>query len=82
VQTILINIFGGIMKCDTIAEGIIKAAEMVNLRVPLVCRLTGTNADRANEMLEKYSQKLKITTATDLDDAAQKSAKLVSAIAK
>jgi len=44
VETILINIFGGIMKCDVIAEGIMKAAKLVNLRVPLVCRLYGTNA--------------------------------------
>jgi succinyl-CoA synthetase beta subunit len=44
VNTILINIFGGIMKCDVIAKGIIEAAKLVDLRVPLVCRLTGTNA--------------------------------------
>lgn len=52
VEAILINIFGGIMKCDTIAEGIIKAAELVDLKLPLVCRLTGTNADKANKMLK------------------------------
>lgn len=65
------------MKCDTIAEGIIKAAELVDLKLPLVCRLTGTNADRANKMLKEYSEKnpkLKIDVATDLDDAAVKSA--------
>lgn len=44
VHTILINIFGGIMKCNIIAEGIIKAAQLVNLRTPLVVRLTGTNS--------------------------------------
>lgn len=65
------------MKCDTIAEGIIKAAELVDLKLPLVCRLTGTNADIANRMLKEYSQKnpkLKIDVAVDLDDAAVKSA--------
>lgn len=76
VEAILINIFGGIMKCDTIATGIIKAAELVDLKLPLVCRLTGTNSDIANKMLEEYSRKntkLKITVASDLDDAAVKS---------
>lgn len=76
VEAILINIFGGIMKCDTIAEGIIKAAELVDLKLPLVCRLTGTNADKANKMLNEYSKKntkLRITVASDLDDAAVKS---------
>lgn len=76
VEAILINIFGGIMKCDTIATGIIKAAELVDLKLPLVCRLTGTNSDIANKMLEEYSRKntkLNITVASDLDDAAVKS---------
>lgn len=76
VKAILINIFGGIMKCDTIAEGIFKAAELVDLKLPLVCRLTGTNADKANKMIEEYAKKnpkLKITAAIDLDDAAVKS---------
>jgi succinyl-CoA synthetase beta subunit len=75
VKTILINIFGGIMKCDTIANGIIKAAELVNLQIPLVCRLTGTNAELANIMLKEFTAKnthLKIEVATDLDDAAVK----------
>lgn len=63
------------MKCDVIAEGIIKAAELVDLKLPLVCRLTGTNADKANKMLSDFSKKntsLKISVATDLDDAAVK----------
>ena len=47
VKAIFINIFGGIMKCDTIAEGIIKAAKEVHVKVPIVVRLTGTNADKA-----------------------------------
>lgn len=81
VKTILINIFGGIMKCDTIANGIIKAAEMVNLQIPLVCRLTGTNADKANLLLKEFTAKnthLKIEVATDLDDAAVKAVKTAS----
>lgn len=76
VNAILINIFGGIMKCDTIATGIIKAAELVDLKLPLICRLTGTNSDLANKMLKEYSEnnpKFNITVATDLDDAAVKS---------
>ena len=63
------------MKCDTIAEGIFKAAELVDLKLPLVCRLTGTNADKANKMIEEYTKKnpkFKITAASDLDDAAVK----------
>lgn len=75
VETILINIFGGIMKCDVIAEGIIKAAQMVDLKLPLVCRLTGTNADKGNKMLSEFSAKnknLKILVADNLDDAAVK----------
>ena len=81
VKTILINIFGGIMKCDTIANGIIKAAELVNLQLPLVCRLTGTNADKANELLHEFTKKnthLKIEVATDLDDAAVKAVRTAS----
>jgi succinyl-CoA synthetase beta subunit len=75
VETILINIFGGIMKCDVIAEGIIKAAQLVDLKLPLVCRLTGTNAEKGNKMLSEFSVKnkdLKILVADNLDDAAVK----------
>ena len=81
VKTILINIFGGIMKCDTIASGIIKAAELVDLKIPLVCRLTGTNAEKANIMINEYikvNKKIKIETAVDLDDAAVKAVKTAS----
>lgn len=80
VKAILINIFGGIMKCDTIASGIIKAAEIVDLKIPLVCRLTGTNAEKANLMIKEYTAKnpkFKIEVASDLDDAAVKSVKVV-----
>ena len=68
------------MKCDTIATGIIKAAEIVDLKIPLVCRLTGTNADKANLMIKEYTAKnpkLKIEVASDLDDAAVKSVRTV-----
>ena len=78
VQTILINIFGGIMKCDVIAEGIIQAAKLVNLRVPLVVRLTGTNAKEGNALLnahQKTDKNLKVVVASDLDDAAVKAVK-------
>lgn len=75
VKTILVNIFGGIMKCDVIAEGIIKAAQMVDLKLPLVVRLTGTNADKGNKLLNDFSAKnknLRILVADNLDDAAVK----------
>ena len=81
VKTILINIFGGIMKCDTIAEGIIKAAELVDLKIPLVCRLTGTNAELGNKLIHDYTQKnkgLHIETANNLDEAAVKAVATVN----
>jgi succinyl-CoA synthetase beta subunit len=70
VRAILVNIFGGIMKCDVIAEGIIAAAKEVNLSVPLVVRLEGTNVERGKELLAQSG--LKITPASDLTDAAKK----------
>lgn len=70
VKAILVNIFGGIMKCDVIAEGIIAAAKEVNLSVPLVVRLEGTNVDRGKKLLSESG--LKITPAADLTDAAKK----------
>lgn len=75
VETILINIFGGIMKCDVIAQGIIQAAKLVDLKIPLVVRLTGTNAKEGNELLanlQKTDARLKVVVASDLDDAAAK----------
>jgi succinyl-CoA synthetase beta subunit len=77
VKTILVNIFGGIMKCDVIANGIIKAAQLVDLKVPLVVRLHGTNAKEGKALLEqesKTNKKLRITVGNDLDDAAKKAA--------
>jgi len=67
---VLVNIFGGIVRCDVIAEGIINAVKKVGVKVPVVVRLEGTNADKAREMLSKSG--LKITPADDLTDAAQK----------
>jgi len=74
VKTILINIFGGIMRCDVIAQGIIQAAEKVGVNVPIVVRLTGTNADQGRKMIEdfgKKNQKITFITAKDLDQAAE-----------
>ena len=70
VKGVLINIFGGIMKCDTIAAGVIEAVKQVNLNVPLVVRLEGTNVELGKKMLT--DSKLPIIPANDLDDAAQK----------
>ena len=70
VKGILVNIFGGIMKCDIIAEGVIAAAKEVSLSVPLVVRLEGTNVEKGKEILN--SSGLDIIAASDLDDAAQK----------
>ncbi len=64
------NIFGGIMRCDTIAEGVIAAVKEVGLKVPLVVRLEGTNAELGREILNKSG--LNVTAASDLEDAAKK----------
>ena len=70
VKGILINIFGGIMRCDVLAQGVIDAAKQVNLSVPLVVRLAGTNFKEGKELLDKSN--LKILSAIDLNDAAKK----------
>jgi succinyl-CoA synthetase beta subunit len=70
VKAILVNIFGGIVRCDLIAEGVITAVRNVGVKVPVVVRLEGTNADKAREMLA--SSGLKVIAAADLTDAAQK----------
>jgi succinyl-CoA synthetase beta subunit len=75
VKGILVNIFGGIMRCDTIAEGVIAAVKEVGLKVPLVVRLEGTNADLGREMLTQSG--LDVTAARDLDDAAEKIVKAI-----
>ena len=75
VEAILINIFGGIARCDVIAEGVVAAAREVELRVPLVVRLEGTNVERGRQILADSG--LPITTAGDLADAADKVVKAV-----
>ena len=70
VKGILINIFGGIMRCDILAQGVIDAAKEINLSVPLVVRLAGTNFKEGKEILDKSN--LKILSASDLNDAAKK----------
>jgi len=75
VEGVLVNIFGGIMRCDIIAEGIVGAAQEVGLEIPLVVRLEGTNVELGNKILGRSG--LKVTTAGDLSDAAKK---IVSAV--
>ncbi|MBT7646202.1 MAG: ADP-forming succinate--CoA ligase subunit beta, partial [Rhodospirillaceae bacterium] len=75
VQVILVNIFGGIMRCDVIAEGIIAAAKELDLKIPVVVRLEGTNVDQGKAILAESG--LAVTPADDLSDAA---AKAVAAI--
>ncbi len=75
VEAILVNIFGGIVRCDLIAEGILQAIREINLRVPVVVRLEGTNAEAGRELLNSsglHSNGLSIITANDLADAAVK----------
>lgn len=75
VQGILVNIFGGIMKCDVIAEGVVAAVKEVGLKVPLVVRLEGTNVEQGKKIINESG--LNVISANDLDDAAQK---IVSAV--
>tara|TARA_B100000700_G_scaffold319675_1_gene415382 strand:- start:555 stop:1718 length:1164 start_codon:yes stop_codon:yes gene_type:complete len=70
VKGILINIFGGIMRCDVLAQGVVEAAKETNIKVPLVVRLAGTNFKKGKEILDKSA--LKILSASDLNDAAKK----------
>jgi succinyl-CoA synthetase beta subunit len=70
VQAILVNIFGGIMKCDVIAQGVVEAARQVKLAVPLVVRLEGTNVDLGKQILAESA--LPIISAGNMADAAQK----------
>ncbi len=77
VEGILVNIFGGIMKCDVIAEGVIAAVREVGLKVPLVVRLEGTNVELGKTIIAESG--LNVIAADDLDDAAQK---IVAAVRK
>ena len=75
VKGILVNIFGGIMRCDIIADGIVAAAKELQINVPLVVRLEGTNVEEGKEILNNSG--IDIVSATDLDDAAKKIVELV-----
>jgi succinyl-CoA synthetase beta subunit len=75
VKGILVNIFGGIMKCDIIAAGVVAAVKEVGLQVPLVVRLEGTNVELGKTILSASG--LNVIAADDLDDAAQKIVKAV-----
>lgn len=74
VRAVLINIFGGIVRCDVVAQGVIEAAKKVGLTIPMVVRLEGTNADKARQMLDNSG--LRITSATSMRDAAEKVVRL------
>ena len=77
VKAILVNIFGGIMKCDVVATGIVEAAKQVGLSVPLVVRLEGTNVDLGRKILSQSG--LDITTGQNMADAAEKVVKAAKA---
>jgi succinyl-CoA synthetase beta subunit len=77
VKGILVNIFGGIMRCDIIAEGVVAAVKEVGLQVPLVVRLEGTNVELGKKIIA--DSKLNVVSADDLDDAAQKIVKAIKA---
>merc|ERR1739844_669236 len=70
VKAILVNVFGGIVNCATIANGIVNACKSIELKIPLVVRLEGTNVDNAKKIIEESG--LAIVSASDLDDAAKK----------
>lgn len=75
VKAILVNVFGGIVNCATIAKGIVGASKTMNLNLPLIVRLEGTNVTEAKKIIKDSG--LKITSATDLDDAATKAVKCI-----
>jgi succinyl-CoA synthetase beta subunit len=76
LEAILVNIFGGIVRCDEIAEGIIAAVREVGVTVPVIVRLEGTNVERGKELLNESG--LAIIAADDLNDAAQKAVAAVA----
>lgn len=76
VKAILVNIFGGIMKCDTIAEGVIAAAKETSLSLPLVVRLEGTNVELGRKLLDEAG--LNLQTASSLDEAAEMIVKAIA----
>lgn len=78
VKCILVNIFGGIMKCDIIAQGIINAAKAIGLEKPIIIRLKGTNVEAAVKMIQESNLKMIVTD--DLDDAANKAVRVASIV--
>ena len=78
VKGILVNIFGGIMRCDVVAEGILDAAREINISVPLVVRLEGTKVNEGKKIIEESD--LEVISGSDLDDAAQKITKAISEV--
>ena len=78
MKGILVNIFGGIMRCDVIAEGVVAAVKEVGLKVPLVVRLEGTNVQKGKDIINNSG--LDVIAADDLDDAAQKIVKAVKGL--
>ncbi|MGB3019123.1 MAG: succinate--CoA ligase subunit beta, partial [Ignavibacteria bacterium] len=77
VKAILINIFGGIVRCDRVAAGVIQAAENIHISVPVVVRLQGTNAEEAKKLLDESG--LNLIPATTLEEAAEKVTEAISA---
>jgi len=75
VKAVLINIFGGILRCDVLAQGIVEAAKKVEVKVPVVIRMEGTNVEKGRDILQQSG--LNLIVATDLNDAAQKIAAIV-----
>jgi succinyl-CoA synthetase beta subunit len=75
VKGILINIFGGILRCDTLAKGVVEAATKTGIRVPVVVRMEGTNVEEGRRILAESG--LNLITAADLKDAAKKVAQIV-----
>ena len=76
VKAILINIFGGILRCDILAQGVVQAAAKVSLQVPVVIRMEGTNVEEGRQILAESG--LSLINATDLDDAAEKISALLA----
>jgi succinyl-CoA synthetase beta subunit len=76
VKGVLINIFGGILRCDVLAEGVVQAAKKTGINVPVVVRMEGTNVEAGRKILSESG--LNLITAVDLKDAAQKVAELVA----
>ena len=80
MSAILVNIFGGIMRCDVIAQGLITAVNQLNMRLPLVVRLQGTNVDAAKKLIADSG--LRMFAIDDLDEAAKTAVKLGSIVRK